>query len=108
MELLPRINSPDAIFAEHRLLNIDSFEWIEPTKAALYPRIQLVSAFAFAAENLRTSSDTRGSSLARCQNSRAAVRASSHTSKVSDVACGNAKARGGTWPAAVGAYNIDT
>lgn len=76
---------------------------IKSTPASNTSRIQLESAFAFAVEALRTSSDTRASSLARCQHSRAAARASSHTSSVSAVAWGDAKAREGNWPSAVGA-----
>ena len=65
--------------------------------------VQSRIAAALAVEKDRTSSDRRPSSLARPQNSRAAMRASSQTSRVSEVARGKAKVLGGTWPSANGA-----
>ena len=65
--------------------------------------LQSTSSLAFVAQRDRTSSDRRASSLARSQNSRAAMSASSHASNVSEVACGNVKVRDGTWPSAEGA-----
>ncbi len=64
---------------------------------------QFMSALALAAPIDRMSSDKRPSSLARCQNPRAAARASPHTSSVSEVGCDTVKIRDGTWPSAAGA-----
>jgi nucleotidyltransferase/DNA polymerase involved in DNA repair len=65
-------------------------------------------SFVLLVQNIRASSDRRISSLPCSQNCRAASRASSQTSNVFAVACGSIKWRGGTWPSAVGAYNIET
>ena len=68
----------------------------------------LASIWALLAQIARTSSDRRASSLPRAQNWRAASRASSQISRVSDVTFGAVNTRGGTWPSAVGAYSIET
>jgi hypothetical protein len=65
-------------------------------------------SFLLLLQNIRASSDSRISSLPCSQNCCAATRASFQTSNVFAVACGRIKCRGGTWPSAVGAYNMET
>src|SRR6266478_4482409 len=78
------------------------------TEAPAWQAGYCAKSFMLLAQNIRASSDRRISSLPCSQNCRAASRASSQTSNVCAVACGSIKWRGGTWPSAVGAYNIET